>query len=258
MCQASGKREAYTVDRTENVQSPRGTPRRIGEPNLQGTPRPEMPATASRARPDESFGARLRRERERRQIPLASIAENTKISVSHFEDLERDDVSRWPSGIFRKNFIRAYAKAVGLDIEATTREFLERFPDPNEPPPPEEAVAQVAAAKVGTAVPSPAAASKPAVRITVADPPAAFSPGAIAASMRSRITAVACDAAVVGTIGLVVYAVMGALWAPLCITLVAYYGLGILLLGNTPGVCFVAAAEDSERRPLTAERTEAV
>jgi transcriptional regulator with XRE-family HTH domain len=220
-----------------------------------------MPATASRVRPDESFGARLRRERERRQIPLASIAENTKISVSHFEDLERDDVSRWPSGIFRKNFIRAYAKAVGLDIEATTREFLERFPDPNEPPPPEEAVAQVAAAKggVGTAAAPPAAApSKPAVRITVADPPAAFSPGAIAASMRSRITAVACDAAVVGTIGLVVYAVMGALWAPLCITLVAYYGLGILLLGNTPGVCFVAATEESERRPLTAERTEAV
>jgi transcriptional regulator with XRE-family HTH domain len=219
-----------------------------------------MPATATRVRPDETFGARLRRERERRQIPLASIAENTKISVSHFEDLERDDVSRWPSGIFRKNFIRAYAKAVGLDIEATTREFLERFPDPNEPPPPEEAVAQVAAAKAGSAAPSSlaAAVSKPAVRITVADPPAAFSPGAIAASMRSRITAVACDAAVVGTIGLVVYAVMGTLWAPLCITLVAYYGLGILLLGNTPGVCFVAAAEGSERRPLTAERTEAV
>lgn len=255
----SSNREAYTMGCTENVQSPRGTPRRIREPNLQGTPQPEMPATASRVRPEDSFGARLRRERERRQIPLASIAENTKISVSHFEDLERDDVSRWPSGIFRKNFIRAYAKAVGLDIEATTREFLERFPDPNEPPPPEEAVAQVAAAKTGATGPSLAAAvSKPTVRITVADPPAAFSPGAIAASMRNRITAVACDAAVVGTIGLVVYAVMGALWAPLCITLVAYYGLGILLLGNTPGVCFVAAAEGSERRPLTAERSEAV
>jgi len=181
---------------------------------------------------DESFGSRLRRERERRQIPLASIAENTKISVSHFEDLERDDVSRWPSGIFRKNFIRAYAKAVGLDIEATTREFLERFPDPNEPPPPEEAVAQVALAR-GAIVPS---APKPGV----------------------RITAVACDAAVVGTIGLVVYAVMGVLWAPLCVALVGYYGCGILLLGNTPGVCFVAAAEQAEHRPLHPQKTEAV
>jgi transcriptional regulator with XRE-family HTH domain len=211
-----------------------------------------MPATAACIQPsDDSFGARLRRERERRQIPLASIAENTKISQSHFEDLERDDVSRWPSGIFRKNFIRAYAKAIGLDIEATTREFLERFPDPNEIPPVEEAIAQVAAARgpasppAGTAAAAP---SKPGVRITVADAPAAFAGGSVAASLRNRVTAVACDAAVVGTIGLIVYAVMGSLWAPLCIALVGYYGGGILMLGNTPGVCFVAAGEHAEQR----------
>ncbi|HKB09287.1 MAG TPA: helix-turn-helix transcriptional regulator [Vicinamibacterales bacterium] len=204
-----------------------------------------MSATARMRTTEESFGSRLRRERERRQIPLASIAENTKISVSHFEDLERDNVARWPSGIFRKNFIRAYAKAIGLDVEETTREFLERFPDPNEPPPAEEAVAQIAASKTGTAPPAPA--PKPAVRI-VADPPPAFTAGSIAASIRSRLTAVACDAAVVGTIGLVVYAVLGALWAPLCIAIVGYYGGGILLLGNTPGVCFVAAAERTEQR----------
>src|SRR5689334_15834937 len=34
---------------------------------------------------DESFGQRLRRERERRQIELSSIAENSKIKVSLFE-----------------------------------------------------------------------------------------------------------------------------------------------------------------------------
>jgi transcriptional regulator with XRE-family HTH domain len=204
--------------------------------------------------PDESFGARLRRERERRQIPLTSIAENTKISVSHFEDLERDDVSRWPSGIFRKNFIRAYAKALGLDIEATTKEFLERFPDPNEPPPPEEAVVQVAVAR-GLAPPA-AIAPKPGVRLMVGEAPTAFTGGSVAASLRSRITAVACDAAVVGTIGLVVYAVMGTLWAPLCLALVGYYGGGILLLGNTPGVCFVAATEQAEQRHLEPRRTE--
>jgi cytoskeleton protein RodZ len=76
--------------------------------------------------PGESIGRRLRRERERRQIALASIAANSKISVSLFADLERDDVSRWPSGIFRRSFIRAYAQAVGLDPDATAREFLER------------------------------------------------------------------------------------------------------------------------------------
>ena len=82
---------------------------------------------------DESFGQRLRRERERRQIALSSIAENSKIKVSLFEELERDDASHWPSGVFRRAFIRAYADAIGLDPEATAREFLERFPDPNDP-----------------------------------------------------------------------------------------------------------------------------
>ena len=78
----------------------------------------------------ESFGARLRYERERRQIALRSIAEQTKIGVPLLEGLERDDASRWPSGIFRKSFIRAYADAIGIDPEPVVREFLERYPDP--------------------------------------------------------------------------------------------------------------------------------
>lgn len=78
----------------------------------------------------DSFGSRLRYERERRQIALKSIAESTKISVPLLEALERDDVSRWPSGIFRKSFIRSYAEAVGLQPEPIVREFIERYPDP--------------------------------------------------------------------------------------------------------------------------------
>jgi transcriptional regulator with XRE-family HTH domain len=80
----------------------------------------------------DSFGARLRYERERRQIALRSIAEGTKISASLLEGLERDDVSRWPSGIFRKSFVRAYAEAIGLDPDPVVREFVERYPDPLE------------------------------------------------------------------------------------------------------------------------------
>jgi len=80
----------------------------------------------------DSFGGRLRHERERRQIALKSIAESTKISVTLLEGLERDDVSRWPSGIFRKSFIRSYAEAIGVNADATVREFVERYPDPLE------------------------------------------------------------------------------------------------------------------------------
>ena len=80
----------------------------------------------------DSFGARLRYERERRQIALRSIAEGTKISVGLLEGLERDDVSRWPSGIFRKSFVRSYAEAIGIDPDPVVREFVERYPDPLE------------------------------------------------------------------------------------------------------------------------------
>jgi transcriptional regulator with XRE-family HTH domain len=80
----------------------------------------------------DSFGSRLRYERERRQIALKSIAESTKIGITLLEGLERDDVSRWPSGIFRKSFVRSYAAAVGLDPEPIVREFVERHPDPLE------------------------------------------------------------------------------------------------------------------------------
>jgi cytoskeletal protein RodZ len=80
----------------------------------------------------ESFGGRLRYERERRQINLRSIAETTKIGVPLLEGLERGDVSRWPSGIFRKSFIRSYAEAIGLDPEPVVREFVDLYPDPLE------------------------------------------------------------------------------------------------------------------------------
>lgn len=79
----------------------------------------------------ESLGERLRKQREQRNIALSAIAEDTKIKVSLFHDLEHDDVSRWPTGIFRRAFVRAYARAVGLDSETVLREFLAVHPDPS-------------------------------------------------------------------------------------------------------------------------------
>ena len=80
----------------------------------------------------DSFGAGLRQRREEQQIALSTIAEQTKIKLSLLEGLERDDVSRWPSGIFRRAFVRDYARAIGLQPDAVVREFLDRYPDPPE------------------------------------------------------------------------------------------------------------------------------
>jgi cytoskeletal protein RodZ len=121
--------------------------------------------------PEETFGTRLRRERERRHIALSSIVENTKISASLFEALERDDVSRWPSGIFRRAFIRSYAAAIGLDADAIAKEFLERFPDPSDMSPIESVDAR-AAAKAPDAQPTehPRKSRPPLVTVTVRVP----------------------------------------------------------------------------------------
>src|SRR5215475_6828206 len=80
----------------------------------------------------ESFGARLRCQRERQRVTLASIAEQTKIHLPLLEELEHDKVAHWPSGIFRRAFIRAYADAIGLQPDDVVREFLTLHPDPIE------------------------------------------------------------------------------------------------------------------------------
>jgi transcriptional regulator with XRE-family HTH domain len=76
----------------------------------------------------DQFGPFLRRERERRGITLQDIATRTKIGAALFAALERNDFSRWPGGIYRRSFVRAYAEAVGLDAERTVANFVRLFP----------------------------------------------------------------------------------------------------------------------------------
>jgi transcriptional regulator with XRE-family HTH domain len=75
-----------------------------------------------------TFGPRLRSERERRGISLDTIATATKVSADLWDGLERNDFSRWPSGIFARAFIRDYARAVGLDADEVVDEFCRLFP----------------------------------------------------------------------------------------------------------------------------------
>src|SRR3712207_6249754 len=140
-----------------------------------------------------SFGARMRHERERRKISIASIAEGTKILGALLEGLENDDVSRWPTGFYRRAFMRAYATAIGLDPEQTVKEFVERFPDPEAAAPQAPAAtgsgASTSAPPLHPAAPAPTIVSVPAARsVRVETPPlgAWFSPGAVVQGFRAR------------------------------------------------------------------------
>jgi len=76
-----------------------------------------------------TFGSRLKERRESQGITLEAIAESTKIRVSLLAALERNDLSQWPSGIFRRAFIREYAAAIGLPPEPTVVECLRLLPE---------------------------------------------------------------------------------------------------------------------------------
>jgi hypothetical protein len=77
----------------------------------------------------DTFGPRLRMEREWRGITLDELAATTKVSVDLWEAMERNDFSRWPTGVFARAFVREYARVVGLDEEAVVNDFCRYFPN---------------------------------------------------------------------------------------------------------------------------------
>jgi cytoskeleton protein RodZ len=71
----------------------------------------------------ERFCDELRWERERRQVSIEKICEETKVSSRHLLALEAGEYSALPGGVFRKGIVRSYLTALGLD-EAP---WIERF-----------------------------------------------------------------------------------------------------------------------------------
>jgi cytoskeleton protein RodZ len=71
-----------------------------------------------------SLGAQLKKAREQRGVGLDEIAQTTKIGTRFLRALEGDHYEQLPGGIFNKGFIRAYARAVGLDEETAIAEYL--------------------------------------------------------------------------------------------------------------------------------------
>jgi len=195
---------------------------------------------------EDSLGRRLRSERERRLITLESIAATTKISISLLRDLERDDATRWPSGIFRRSFVRTYAEAIGLDGDEIVQEFLDRFPDA------EQLRAIAALVAKGE---SPKARPKPVLRLTLAEAPRPFTGGALLENIGARLKAVAWDSAATLALAVVAFIVLGTFWTPFALVTISYYVGGILILGNSPGVCLFApkAPDDTPKMPTSAE-----
>lgn len=74
------------------------------------------------------FAFRLRLYRERRRLSLHEIAASTRIRQDRLEGLEHGDLAHWPSGLYARAWVRAYATMVGLDPVDTVDEFCRLFP----------------------------------------------------------------------------------------------------------------------------------
>src|SRR5450755_3795447 len=72
----------------------------------------------------ESFGARLKREREQRKITLDDISLATKIGTRFLSALEEERFDQLPGGIFNKGFVRAYARHLGIDENQAIADFV--------------------------------------------------------------------------------------------------------------------------------------
>ncbi|HEY7818372.1 MAG TPA: RodZ domain-containing protein [Vicinamibacteria bacterium] len=62
-----------------------------------------------------SLSERLRRERELRGISLQQISEETRIGVRFLEALEEDRLDIIPGEFYRRSYLRAYTRYLGLD-----------------------------------------------------------------------------------------------------------------------------------------------
>ena len=76
-----------------------------------------------------AYCEQLKEVRLRRGVTLTEIAERSKVNQGLYTGLERADVSRWPTGIYRRSFFREYAVALGLPVDAALSEFLLLFPE---------------------------------------------------------------------------------------------------------------------------------
>ena len=71
-----------------------------------------------------SLGAQLKLAREKRGATLEDVSTTTKIGTRMLRAIEEDQYEQLPGGIFNKGFVRAFAKAVGIDEEKAVADYL--------------------------------------------------------------------------------------------------------------------------------------
>lgn len=189
----------------------------------------------------ERFGPNLRRIREQRGISLDHLADRTNVDVDLWDAMERNDFSRWPSGIFARAFIREYARAIGVDPESTVDEFCRNFPQGDRR---RGEIIRAEAELLG--LPSewtddlaPANRDRRRAAREAAQADASAQDGWLA---RPRLIAAGIDLLVAAGSGALVARAAGiSVWPAIGGAALAYHATGIVFFGSTPGSALVSA-----------------
>ncbi len=75
----------------------------------------------------ETIGKYLKKEREKLNISVKLIYQETKISQTNIELLEEDNLEKLPNKIYVKGFIKLYAKYLGLDTKLCLEKLEETY-----------------------------------------------------------------------------------------------------------------------------------
>jgi cytoskeleton protein RodZ len=70
-----------------------------------------------------TFGERLKRERELREVTVHEIASATRIAAKFLEALENEQWEKLPGGVFGRGFVRSIARYLGLSEENLLSEY---------------------------------------------------------------------------------------------------------------------------------------
>ena len=175
----------------------------------------------------EDFCLAMKRARERKGITLAEIANATKIPAYLFAGLERNDLRRWPKGLFRRSFFRDYARMIGVPLAESCAEFVRLFPD--------DAGAEL------TKPPPSAGEADPESDLRLALDPEWHGPRA---SILLKLLAASIDAAVVILIAAALARVGGfGQPAVTAIVALAYFSLATAIFGENPAKWAISRRE---------------
>jgi len=73
----------------------------------------------------ETLGQQLKKEREAKKISLEKVSEDLKINKKYLSALESERLQDLPAGIYARNYFKAYAEYLNLNVNEILKQYKE-------------------------------------------------------------------------------------------------------------------------------------